>query len=185
MAPKPPPTITLFRGFPETGCYTWSPFVTKLEACLRFANIPYRTEQGSFRKAPRGKVPYASIQDAEQAEPQILPDSTLITKALIEKGYAEDLNERLTPSERLRDLALKSLLEDKLSFYQVSRLIPLKRRDGVDLRTKGLRTVDPKLLRHALQDPRCAALACSGRCGQHHLPQSHAQAPGPGCHVLY
>ncbi|RLL98468.1 hypothetical protein CFD26_107403 [Aspergillus turcosus] len=117
MATQSSPIITIFRGFPETGRYTWSPFVTKLEARLRFANIPYRTEPGSIPKAPRGKVPYVSIQDGEQP-PQTLPDSTLITKALIESGHTEDLNQQLTPTERLHDLALKALLENKLSFYQ-------------------------------------------------------------------
>ncbi|KAF7163561.1 hypothetical protein CNMCM5623_008410 [Aspergillus felis] len=117
MAAKSSPIITIFRGFPENGCYTWSLFVTKLEARLRFANIPYRTEPGSFGKAPRGKVPYISLQDGEQP-PQILPDSTLITKALIEKGLTEDLNQRLSPTERLHDLALKALLEDKLGPFQ-------------------------------------------------------------------
>jgi hypothetical protein len=118
MAAKSSPLITVYRGFPETGCYIWSPFVTKLETRLRFANIRYRTEQGSIPKAPRGKVPYVSIEDGEQP-PQTLSDSTLITKALIEKGYTGDLNQHLSPTERLHDLALKALLEDKLPPYQV------------------------------------------------------------------
>ncbi|KAH1796747.1 hypothetical protein KXV64_000610 [Aspergillus fumigatus] len=103
MATKSSPIITIFRGFPETGCYV--------------CNIPYRTEQGSIPKAPRGKVPYVSIQIGEQP-PQTLADSTLITKALIEQGYVEDLNQRLSPTERMHDLALKALLEDKLYPYQ-------------------------------------------------------------------
>ncbi|KAF4217020.1 hypothetical protein CNMCM8980_003988 [Aspergillus fumigatiaffinis] len=118
MAAKSSPLITVYRGFPETGCYIWSPFVTKLETRLRFANIRYRTEQGSIPKAPRGKVPYVSIEDGEQP-PQTLSDSTLITKALIEKGYTGDLNQHLSPTERLHDLALKALLEDKLPPYQI------------------------------------------------------------------
>lgn len=96
----------------------------------RFSNIPYRTEQGSIPKAPRGKVPYVSIQIGEQP-PQTLADSTLITKALIEQGYVEDLNQRLSPTERMHDLALKALLEDKLYPYQV--------------RVKSLRTTVTKL----------------------------------------
>ncbi|KAH1380128.1 hypothetical protein KXX10_007965 [Aspergillus fumigatus] len=90
MATKSSPIITIFRGFPETG---------------------------SIPKAPRGKVPYVSIQIGEQP-PQTLADSTLITKALIEQGYVEDLNQRLSPTERMHDLALKALLEDKLYPYQ-------------------------------------------------------------------
>ncbi|GFF80415.1 acyl-protein thioesterase 1 [Aspergillus udagawae] len=37
---------------------------------------------------------------------------------LIEKGFTEDLNQRLSPTERLQDLALKALLEEKLCPYQ-------------------------------------------------------------------
>lgn len=122
MVAKSSPFITIFRGLPDAGRYTWSPFVCKLEARLRFANIPYRTEQGSIPKAPRGKVPYVSFQDGDHS-PQVLPDSTLITKALIENGYTEDLNQRLSPTEQLHDLALKALLEDKLYFYQVVQLL--------------------------------------------------------------
>lgn len=111
------PAITVFRGIPGAGKYNWSPFVTKLEARLRFSNIPYRVEAGSVLKAPRGKVPYVAIDDGSQP-PQTLPDSTLIIKALIENGWIEDLNSELTPVERAQDMALKALLEDKLYFYQ-------------------------------------------------------------------
>ena len=111
------PTITVFLGFPNAGNYTWSPFVTKLEARFRFANIAYRVETGSIPKAPRGKVPYVTIEDDGSA-PQTLADSTLITNALIENGWIDDLNSRRSPIEKLQDVALKALLEDKLAFYQ-------------------------------------------------------------------
>lgn len=112
-----PPVITVFRGFPGAGIYTWSPFVTKLEARLRFANIPYRVEAGSMPKAPRGKVPYMTVDDG--SAPQTLADSALITNALIQNGWIDDLNDQLSPVEKLQDVALKALLEDKLYPYQV------------------------------------------------------------------
>ncbi|KAJ5382968.1 hypothetical protein N7517_000879 [Penicillium concentricum] len=113
---KPAPTITVFRGFPEKGCYTWSPFVTKLEARLRFGNINYSIEAGSPPKGPRGKVPYIKLEDDGQS--QSMSDSTLIAKLFIASGYLEDLNHRLSPVEKAQDLSLKALLEDKLYFYQ-------------------------------------------------------------------
>ena len=58
---KPPSSITLYRGFPDSGQYTWSPFVTKLETRFRFAGINYRVEAGSPLKAPRGKIPYIAV----------------------------------------------------------------------------------------------------------------------------
>lgn len=51
------PKITLYRGFPDQGHFTWSPFVTKLEARLRFAGVSDETKAGSIREAPRGKIP--------------------------------------------------------------------------------------------------------------------------------
>lgn len=120
---KSPISLTVFRGFPDKGCFVWSPFVTKLEARLRFGNISYRTEPGSVPKAPRGKVPYVSI-DRGDGNCEILADSTLISQALVESGDLEDLNNNLTASQKLQDLSIKALLEDKLYFYQVQYSIP-------------------------------------------------------------
>ncbi|KAJ5177091.1 uncharacterized protein N7482_002968 [Penicillium canariense] len=115
--PKSTPTFTVFRGFPDKGCYVWSPFVTKLEARLRFGEISYRTEAGSVPKAPRGKVPYVSIERSDGSS-ESLGDSTLISKALIESGDLEDLNSNLSASQKLQDMSIGALLEDKLYFYQ-------------------------------------------------------------------
>ncbi|KAF7595321.1 hypothetical protein BBP40_006570 [Aspergillus hancockii] len=119
-APKSTTPITLYRGFPGTGTYTWSPFVIKLEARMRFAGIPYRVEAGSLANAPRGKVPYISIleKEADGSGSVLLGDSAVITKMLIERGLAEDLNTRLlSGTEKLQDMGLRALLEDKLYFY--------------------------------------------------------------------
>lgn len=111
------PSITIFRGFPEKGCYTWSPFVTKLEARLRFGGISYSVDVGSPLKAPRGKLPYISIDRDGQIES--MADTTLISNSFVELGFLEDLNSRLSPVEKAHDLSIKALLEDKLYFYQV------------------------------------------------------------------
>jgi hypothetical protein len=123
----PPPKsiipITLYRGFPGTGTYTWSPFVIKLEARMRFAGIPYRVEAGSLANAPRGKVPYISIPENEEdgSGLTVLGDSAVITKTLTERGLAEDLNTKLhlSGTKKLQDMGLRALLEDKLYFYGV------------------------------------------------------------------
>ncbi|KAJ5087711.1 hypothetical protein N7456_011327 [Penicillium angulare] len=110
-------TLTVFRGFPDTGRYVWSPFVTKLEARLRFGNIAYRTEPGSMSNSPKGKLPYISIENDEKST-KLLSDSTLITKELIQSKELKDLNSKLSGSQKLQDMALQALLEDKLYFYQ-------------------------------------------------------------------
>lgn len=110
--------ITVFRGLHDVG-YTWSPFVTKLEARLRFGNIAYRVETGSTTKAPRNKVPYVSIEHAD-GRTEVMSDSSLIAKALVESGTLEDLNAKLSPAEELNEISFKALFEEKLYFYQVN-----------------------------------------------------------------
>ncbi|KAI0444224.1 hypothetical protein F4803DRAFT_512414 [Xylaria telfairii] len=110
-------SITLFRGFKDAGKFVWSPYVTKLEARLRFGGISYTTGVGSPRSAPKGKIPYVEIS-YEAGKTETLADSTLIVNALCENGELSDLNVRLSKVERAHDLALRALLEDKLSFYQ-------------------------------------------------------------------
>ncbi|KAL4888285.1 hypothetical protein BDV59DRAFT_188753 [Aspergillus ambiguus] len=110
--------FTLFRGFPGTGHYTWSPFVTKLEARMRFAGISYRTESGSPRNAPRGKIPYLTIESDDDQPPRTISDSALIIKDFMKNGLVEDLNAELSPADKAQDLALRALLEDRLYFLQ-------------------------------------------------------------------
>ena len=104
--------LTVYRGFPPTNAYSWSPFVTKLEARLRFASQPYTLGFGSPKSAPRGKIPYVETEAGDK-----LGDSTLIIRQLVSAGQLPDLNETLTPGHRAQDLAFRALLEDKLYFY--------------------------------------------------------------------
>ncbi|RYC63799.1 hypothetical protein CHU98_g2425 [Xylaria longipes] len=108
--------ITMFRGF-KAGGFVWSPYVTKLEARLRFGGVSYVAEAGSPRNGPKGKIPYVEISH-EAGKKETLGDSTLIINALCENGQLSDLNARLSKAERAHDLALRAMLEDKLSFYQ-------------------------------------------------------------------
>ncbi|KAI0469116.1 hypothetical protein F4859DRAFT_516466 [Xylaria cf. heliscus] len=110
-------TITLFRGFKDTKTFVWSPYVTKLEARLRFGGVSYKAEVGSPRSGPKGKIPYVEISH-EAGNKETLGDSGLIINALCENGGLSDLNARLSKAERAHDLALRSMLEDKLIFYQ-------------------------------------------------------------------
>jgi len=116
------PDITLYTGFPETTNYVWSPYVTKVEARLRFAGLPYRHEAGSMSKAPRGKIPYVGLssRDHDDDGEILLADSTLIINRLVQDGKLEDLNGALPPSDQVHDMAVRALMEDKLYFYNVS-----------------------------------------------------------------
>ncbi|PYH99843.1 glutathione S-transferase [Aspergillus ellipticus CBS 707.79] len=114
----PPPEIILYRGFPTPGIYTWSPFVTKLEARLRFASVTYTTNCGSPRTAPRGKVPYMRITDPSSRVSTEISDSTLIINSFVEDGVIGDINSGLTPTERILDSGVRVLFEEKLYFLQ-------------------------------------------------------------------
>ena len=125
---KPPQlNITLYRGFEGSGTYVWSPFVTKLEARLRFTGLHYHAGAGSPLKAPKGKIPYVAIfpnssdtsSRAAPGPPTILADSTLIISTFIRDGLLDELNATFSPTEKAHDLALRALLEEKLYFYQV------------------------------------------------------------------
>ncbi|KAF4344381.1 glutathione S-transferase [Fusarium beomiforme] len=105
------PQFTVFRGPGKSTAFTWSPFVIKLEARLRFAGVKYRVAEGSPKTAPRGKIPYVEVED------QTLSDSTFIIKRFINEGLIPDLNASLTPVQKAQDLAFRALMEEKVYFY--------------------------------------------------------------------
>lgn len=118
MASKSP-NLTVFRDRNDPGAYTWSPFVVKLEACLRFSNLPYTTRAGTLTESPKGKLPYVRIE-GDDGRSSLLSDTALITKTLIKSGAIADLNADLSPAQASTDLAIRALLEDKLYFLIVS-----------------------------------------------------------------
>lgn len=108
-------TLTLFRGSLPTNAYVWSPFVTKLEARLRFASKPYVLDVGGPRSAPKGKIPYIQFPPEDGGES--LGDSTFIIRHLASDDVITDLNAALMPVQRAQDLAIRALMEDKVYFY--------------------------------------------------------------------
>lgn len=118
MASKAP-NLTVFRDRNRPGVYTWSPFVVKLEARLRFSQLPYTTKGGTLTESPKGKLPYVRIE-GEDGQSTLMSDSALITKALIKSGAIADLNAGLSPTQAATDFAIRALLEDKLYWLNVS-----------------------------------------------------------------
>jgi hypothetical protein len=113
--------VTLFRGWKDSGCYVWSPFVTKLELRLRLSNLQYRTAAGSPKSAPSGKIPYVEVKETDQpfSHPTQIGDSALIAKRFIEHGLIHDLDANLDGVTMGLDLAIRALLEDRLYFFNV------------------------------------------------------------------
>ena len=118
-AEKRYPQITLFRGWHDNGRYVWSPFPTKVEFRLRVAGVPYKTDAGSPRHAPKGKIPYVEVLNEGASTPTQIGDSALMIKYFIDTGVLPDLNVNLTASQKAQDMALRALLEDKFYFYNM------------------------------------------------------------------
>ena len=119
MAADPHPDIVLYRGQSKAGAYAGSPFVAKLEARFRLDGLRYKADMGSPLSSPRGKIPYVAVTDSGDSAPTMLSDSGLIISTFTEQGWLKDLNTDLNATARVYDLAVRSLLEDKLYFYQV------------------------------------------------------------------
>lgn len=114
------PQLTLYRGFPERGCYVWSPFVTKLELSLRLCNYGYKVETGSAKTGPKGKIPYIELR-GDDGSITAMGDSTLIVKHLRESGYLDNpYASTQETTARAQDVAIRAMLEDRLYFYHVS-----------------------------------------------------------------
>ncbi|MDI1450854.1 glutathione S-transferase family protein [Polyangium sp. 6x1] len=105
--------LTVHKFGPAFGLPDLGPFVVKLETWLRIAGIPYRTAPGDFRKAPKGKIPYASDGD------RLIPDSSQIIDYLVEK-HGDKLNDgRFGAQDKALGRAIKSMFESELYFVLV------------------------------------------------------------------
>lgn len=111
--------LRLFRGAFDAGRFVSSPFVTKVEFRLRLAGVPYVTDAGNPWNGPKGKIPFLEVHESDEAAPQMLGDSALIIRHLMDNDLLDDLNASLSQAEKAQDLGLRALLEDKLYFYHV------------------------------------------------------------------
>ena len=110
------PQLTLHRGFEDYGQYTWSAFVNKLELRLRLGNYPYTAAAGLPLKGPKGKIPWVELQYKDGTKLS-LGDSDLIVKQLVKDGHLDELPSRADPHTRAQDVMMRSMLEDRLYFF--------------------------------------------------------------------
>lgn len=89
-----------------------SPFCLKLENFLREADIPFDVEpfnfRRSFRRAPKGKLPF--IEDTDGT---LIGDSSLII-ALLSQRHGIDLDAPLTPGQTATAHACRRMLDEHL-----------------------------------------------------------------------
>ncbi len=105
-----PPVIHLYMppGRPW-GMPNLSPFGTKLETYLRMAGWAYEPRPADFRRAPKGKIPYVSIDG------RLVGDSQLII-AELEQRRGNTLDAHLTEMQRATGHTLRRTLEEGLYF---------------------------------------------------------------------
>src|SRR5262252_2167235 len=99
--------ITLYTFGPGFGLPDPSPFVMKAETLLKMAGLPYRTETGGLRKAPKGKLPFIDDDGVRVA------DSTFIRWHL-EKRHGVDFDRGLSAEQRAVAWAFEKMAEDNL-----------------------------------------------------------------------
>lgn len=101
--------ITLYGFGSRFGVEDLSPFVLKVDAFMRMADIPFQV-RGSFanlRTAPKGKLPY--IVDNGKT----ISDSTFIIRYLTEH-YAADIDRHLTDEQRACARMVMRTLDESL-----------------------------------------------------------------------
>lgn len=103
------PFTTLYCGWAESGIYTWSPFVIKLELLLRISSLTYLISAGNSRNALTGKIPYISLASKPNpsSPPPQIRDPSLIAKHLISTDLKKDLNTNLDETSKALDLAIQ------------------------------------------------------------------------------
>lgn len=94
------------------GTPNMSPFAAKLETYLRMTETPYKTEPAQFNKAPKGKIPYVSIDG------KLVGDSQLIIERL-EAGGKRPLDAGLSPAQAATGRAVRRMLEEGTYFTGV------------------------------------------------------------------
>ena len=101
--------ITLYGSGRHFGLPDGSPFVTKVEMLLKLAGLAYELKEASFRKAPKGKIPY--IED----NGRLIGDSTLI-RFHLEKEHGADFSGGYGARDLAGAWAVEKMLEEHLYF---------------------------------------------------------------------
>jgi glutathione S-transferase len=105
---------------PALGCIDLSPFVVKLLAWLRMADLPYTVQVGDLRKMPAAKLPAARLDDGS-----LLGDSQRIVDHLTQLHHDPLGEAGWTAAERATAKAFRALFETDLYFTGVyGRWVP-------------------------------------------------------------
>ena len=105
--------ISLYSFGSNFGVMDPSPFVVKVDAFLKMAELPYEVVEGAqnLKKSPKGKLPFIAIK--QQAEELVIADSQHIIDHLTQ-SYAITLDNFLTKEQQAQAYLLTKSLDENL-----------------------------------------------------------------------
>jgi hypothetical protein len=109
------PLLTVYTFDTDTTKYSFSPFATKLRFRLRHAGVPYDDRYGSMLEAPKKKIPYVKFHESGE----FVGDSSLIIERMVKAGKMSEVNAKLSPEEKAKDMCIRSMIEDRMYFFIV------------------------------------------------------------------
>lgn len=92
------------------GMPNMSPFCSKLETYLRMAEVPHEVKEADFRKAPKGKIPFVSMDGA------LMGDSHHIIEAIERRLGDKALDAGMSPQERAQSHIMKRAFDEAFYF---------------------------------------------------------------------
>jgi glutathione S-transferase len=125
------------------GTPNMSPFCCKLETYLRMAEVPYTAVAADFRKAPKGKIPFVSIDGGA-----LMGDSQLIIEELERRLGDRALDHGLSPRDRATGRIVRRAMEEAL--YFVGLYFRWKTDEGYALLAPEFKKILPAPLRIAM-----------------------------------
>lgn len=87
-----------------------SPFCSKLETYLRMAEVPHTVAPADFRKAPKGKIPYVSLDG------KLVGDSQLVINELERRAGDRALDHGLSARDAAIGHAVRRMIEEGTYF---------------------------------------------------------------------
>jgi glutathione S-transferase len=125
-----------------------SPFCAKLETYFRFRGIPYDLRAADMRKAPKGKIPYVTLEDG-----RVMGDSQLVIEHL-EEQQGPGLDAHLSPQDRALGRVVQRMLDEAYYFVGVhlrwgtDAAAAVLRPEFVKVMPSFLRVAFPLVVRH-------------------------------------
>jgi len=148
--------ISLYSFGSSFGVMDPSPFVVKVDAFLKMAELPYEVKSGAhyLKKSPKGKLPFISIE--QQAEKLVIADSQNIIEHLTQ-NHSITLDAFLSAEQQAQAYLLTKSLDENLywclvySRWMLDEMWPLVNKAFFGAMPAPLRWFVPDLIRKTVR----------------------------------